>query len=92
MLEERNMVTQKTWAEFKESGMLWFANRILHTFGWAIVFRTDLLTGEVISAFPARVKFRGFDSADEQIGFEKVSKFMRENYFDLEHEANLNDQ
>ena len=31
------MVDEKSWKEFRESGLLWFVNTILHTFGWALV-------------------------------------------------------
>lgn len=27
---------RKTWNEFREAGMLWWINRILHTFGQAV--------------------------------------------------------
>ena len=33
-----DMIDKKTWQEFKDSGLLWWINMILHTFGWAIVF------------------------------------------------------
>lgn len=52
------MVNKKTWQEFKDTGMLWFANTILHAFGWSIV--CEMENGEVINAYPARVAFRGF--------------------------------
>jgi len=31
------MVKKKTWKEFRETGLLWWINMVLHTFGWAIV-------------------------------------------------------
>lgn len=31
------MVNKKSWNEFRNSGLLWFTNTILHMFGWAIV-------------------------------------------------------
>ena len=36
------MVDRKTWKEFRESGLLWFINTILHMFGWAIVVDVDM--------------------------------------------------
>lgn len=75
--EEKKMVEKKTWQEFRESGMLWFANRILHMFGWAIVFEFD--KNELTEVYPARVKFRGFDHKVEESGFIKVTRFMKEN-------------
>ena len=35
------MLTKKSWNEFREVGLLWFVNRILHLFGWAICVDYD---------------------------------------------------
>lgn len=61
------MIEKKTWREFKDAKMLWWINRLLHTFGWAIVL--DMENGEITAAYPARVKFRGFDEKSESEGF-----------------------
>lgn len=53
------MVDKKTWEEFRNSGLLWWINMILHTFGWAIVANINDRK-EIINVYPARVKFRGF--------------------------------
>ena len=55
---KKKPVTKKSWDEFRDNGLLWFINTILHMFGWAIVVEVD--NGEVINAYPARVTFRGF--------------------------------
>ena len=80
------MVTKKTWGEFRESGFLWWINMILHTFGWAIVVDIDD-NGEITDAYPARVKFRGFDEKNNTEGYIKVSQYMKENISDLLEEA-----
>ena len=80
------MVTKKTWKEFRDSKMLWCANRILHLFGWAIVVEFD--DGEIVNAYPARVKFRGFDNKSEQEGFAGLADFVAENADELRREAN----
>jgi 4-alpha-glucanotransferase len=80
------MVTKKTWKEFRENGFLWWINMILHTFGWAIVIDIDD-NGEIIDAYPARVKFRGFDEKNNTEGYIKVSQYMKENVSDLLEEA-----
>jgi hypothetical protein len=41
----------------------------------------------VLDAFPARVKFRGFDENSNTEGYQKVSKFMVENAVQLEKES-----
>lgn len=30
------MIERKSWEEFRNAGLLWWINMILHTFGWAI--------------------------------------------------------
>ena len=64
----------RSWQEFQETGLLWWVNRGPHLFGWAIVLETDGAT--VVTAYPARVPYRGFDRADEEDGFRRVSRYM----------------
>lgn len=71
------MVNRKTWQEFKDTGMLWFTNMILHTFGWSIV--CDIEDGEVVNAYPARVAFRGFTEQINTDGYIKLSQYMSDN-------------
>lgn len=80
------MLTKKTWKEFRDSGFLWWINMILHTFGWAIVVDVDD-DGEIIDAYPARVKFRGFGEKNNTEGYIKVSQYMKDNVSDLLKEA-----
>lgn len=81
------MVERKSWEEFRESGLLWFTNSILHAFGWSIVIDVDVETGEVKDAYPARVKFRGFAEKNNTEGYQKVSKFIEENAEQLRKES-----
>ena len=69
------MVEQKTWKEFRDSGLLWWINMLLHTFGWAIVFSVEE-DGTITKAYPARVKFRGFDEKSNTEGYIKVSQYL----------------
>lgn len=71
------MVNKKTWDEFRKTGLLWWINMILHTFGWAIIYEME--DGKVVNAYPARVKFRGFDEKNNDKGYTKVSKYLKEN-------------
>ncbi len=48
-----------TWREFSDSGVLWWVNRILHTFGWSIVYEVND-DGDVLDVFPARTDWLGF--------------------------------
>jgi len=80
------MVSKMTWKEFKDSGLLWWVNMILHTFGWAIVIEVEE-DGTISNAYPARVKFRGFDERSNTLGYQKVSKYIKDNAEELEKEA-----
>ncbi len=60
---------------------------ILHTFGWAIVIEIEDETGEITTAYSARVKFRGFDENSNTNGYIKVSEYLKENASSLEVEA-----
>lgn len=71
------MINRISWKEFKDSGMLWWINMILHTFGLAIVF--DMDGEEVKDIYPARVKYRGFEEKSNAKGYVKVSKYMNKN-------------
>lgn len=71
------MIDKISWQEFKDSGMLWWINMILHTFGLAIVL--DMEDGEVKDVYPARVKYRGFEEKSNVKGYVKVSEYMNKN-------------
>ncbi|MGE7305831.1 hypothetical protein AAXE64_27155 [Priestia megaterium] len=82
------MIKKKSWEEFRESGIFWLMNGILHTFGWAIVLNYNKETNECIGAYPARVKFRGFSEDINTEGYKKVSTYLKENIDELHKEAN----
>lgn len=80
------MINKKEWIDFKDSGLFWWINSILHTFGWAIVFEYDN-EKNISNVYPARVKFRGFDEKTNTEGYIKVSNFIKENSQDLLEES-----
>ncbi len=80
------MVDKKSWKEFRESGLLWWVNMVLHTFGWAIVINIEE-NGDISDVYPARVRFRGFAEQDNTDGYQKVSKYLKENSNELVKEA-----
>ena len=45
------MTNEKSWKEFRESGLLWFINTTLHVFGWALV--AEFEEGEITRVYPA---------------------------------------
>ena len=79
------MVERKTWKEFRDSKLLWFTNTILHAFGWAIT--VDTIDGEIVDAYPARVRFRGFSEKINTEGYIGLSEYMKENCEELLKEA-----
>ena len=81
------MVERKAWQEFRDQGLLWWINMILHTFGWALVVNVDDETGEITDAYPARVKFRGFAEENNTEGYINISKYLKENAEQLEKES-----
>lgn len=76
------MVTRKSWEEFRESGLFWFINSILHVFGWAIVIQIDN-DNKVTDVYPSRVQFRGFNEKANTRGYKKVTEYLKENIDDL---------
>ena len=59
---------EASWDDFRAAQLLWYVNRLIHLFGWAIVTEVDA-TGKVTRAFPARTIFRGFSEETEAKGF-----------------------
>lgn len=78
-------VKKRNWKEFRDSGLLWMINSILHLFGWAIVY--ELQDGRIQNVYPARVKYRGFDEKSNSEGYIKVSEYLRKNIEQLSEEA-----
>lgn len=76
---------EKSWDDFRASGVFWFMNTFLHMFGWTVVVEVE--DGKVLRAFPARVQFRGFDEKSNDEGYAKVSNFLRDNIEELHKEA-----
>lgn len=82
------MIKEKTWEEFRKTGLLLLVNQFLHIFGWAIVINVSEKEKEkIISVYPARVKFRGFDNKSTSEAYKNVSKYMNENSKELLQES-----
>lgn len=80
------MIEEKSWKEFRDSGLLWMVNTTLHMFGWALVAEFD--EGVLTRVYPARVGFRGFSENINTDGYIKVSKYLKDNIDEIEKEAN----
>ena len=86
MSETKQMIDRRSWKEFQDAKLLWWINRILHTFGWAIVLDHQA-DGSISEVYPARVRFRGFSETGESAGFVGLTKHLGETIADLEREA-----
>lgn len=80
--ETKEHIEQRTWEEFRKSGMLWLINSLLHVFGWCIVIEFPSY-----KAYPARTTYRGFDNKETTEGYKKVSKWMKDHANELYKEA-----
>lgn len=72
------MVQKRSWKEFRDTGLLFYINQVLHAFGWAIVLVVD--DNVVLQSYPARIKFRGFSEDCVEDGYNKIDKYIREDY------------
>lgn len=73
------MMTEKTWEEFRKTGLLLFVNQFLHIFGWSIVVEVLDTELKITRTYPARVKFRGFAEVSTTEAYKNVAKFMNDN-------------
>lgn len=69
------MIESKTWEEFRDSKLLWWINRLLHTFGWVIVYDIDE-NGSISSVYPAKTSYRGFSEKSDEEGFSGFAEFL----------------
>ena len=76
------IIEKRKWEEFQNAGLLWWVNRALHLFGWAIVLQVED-SGAVTDAYPARVQFRGFSERNESEGFIKLTEHLQQTMPDL---------
>lgn len=89
MKKEEQMMTKKSWVEFKETGLFAFINSILHAFGWAIVIENmDDDEDSEEEVYPTRVKFRGFSEDVTSKMYERIGKYLKKNADVLEKESN----
>jgi len=76
------MVHEDSWQEFREAGLLWWVNRSLHLFGWALAVEQDQ-NGRLVNAYPVRCKFRGFGEDSETRGFRRLTQYLVSHTSDL---------
>jgi hypothetical protein len=87
---DKKAITEKTWEDFRKTGLLWLANQTLHLFGWSIVLKME--GGRVVDAYPARTIFRGFPEEANDDGYKRVSAYLKDNILELEAETQLGNE
>lgn len=80
---------EKSWDEFRNTGLVQITNQFLHIFGWALTYTKD---GDELRVFPARVRYRGFDEGSQTRAYEKLQKYMIENAETLYKESDYEDE
>ncbi len=80
--KEDEWVKEISGQEFRDTGLLWFINTILHMFGLAITWNPD--TDELKAAI---VRFRGFEVKNNDQGYKKVSEYLKNNIINLEKDC-----
>jgi hypothetical protein len=91
-MTENKSVTEKSWEEFRTTGLLWWINSLLHVFGWSIVLEMKNEDKTIVErVYPARVVFRGFTEELNDDGYKKISVYMKENAEDLLDEVMYNE-
>lgn len=86
--KDNEWMKEKSWKEFRETGLLWFVNTTLHAFGWAITLEFDE-NMNVVRAYPSRVRYRGFDEKTNDKGYSNVGKYLKDNAEELYKESGL---
>lgn len=89
---KEEMIDKRSWKEFLDSGLLWWINMILHTFGWSIA--VEIEDNKPVAAYPVRTKFRGFIESKNTEGYIKVTDYLKNNVNKLYDECavNINDK
>ena len=88
MSKNKEMIEKRSWAEFQDAGLIWWVNRALHLFGWALVLRHGE-NGQITDAYPARCRFRGFTSEVEDAGFQQLTKHLSERWSEIEEDVEV---
>jgi hypothetical protein len=75
----QHAMERRTWDEFRSTGLLYLTNKVLHAFGWVIVWAKDDETGAV-SAFPARTSYRTHSPESEASGQQRLQAWVRDGF------------
>ena len=68
-------IKRMSYKEFRDNGLLFYVNQILHGFNVTIVY--DPVSD---SLYPAYSEFQGFTEEATEEGYEKFTKFLERRY------------
>lgn len=88
-LNPEPMVKEKSWSEFRETGLFWLINTMLQVFGWSLVYEREETSGDINRVYPARTKFRGFSTDVQAEAHKMIASFMTENAKELKEETEM---
>lgn len=88
-LSNETPILEKSWEEFRNSGLLWAVNNLLHMFGWSLV--AEIEDGEIKRVYPARTKYLAFSYELDVNGQRQLRKYMTEQGYTLFLEAHEKD-
>lgn len=88
-LSSEEMLIEKSWGEFRETGLFWIVNTLLQIFGWSLVYDYDHKAKEITRVYPARTKYRGFDTDVQDAAHRMIARYMAENAQELKKETEL---
>lgn len=80
---------EKSWDDFRKTGLFLLTNQFLHIFGWALTCERNNGHERV---YPARVRYRGFAEDSQTRAYEKVQKYMVENAEDIYKESDYDSE
>ena len=76
------LLKRSSWSEFRDTGLLWLINSMLHLFGWCIVIERDD-NNNFTGAYPAKTDFRGFSEKSNTKNYKKITEYMIDNSAEL---------
>ena len=64
--EEPEMLEPSSWQAFQDAGLIWWVNRGLHLFGWALVLEVNTKTHE-ITEYIGRARSEDMQNFDQHL-------------------------
>jgi hypothetical protein len=83
---KKKFIFKKEWEEFRKTGLLWLTNTILQVFGWSLVVTVNTETNEILNAYPARNKYRGFDKKSIHQNVGQIYEYLENNLEDIKED------